>query len=209
MNKVNYKYLIFDFDGVIADSIGAVAKFEHQTVHNQLTLEEVLEKLKTNDESSNFLHPITDTVKIEHRKKFIIDASKYLLNQEIPLFLDFLKQIHEIKNTKLAIVTSNSRELVEHLLKDIEHNFEYILGAEDDYLKSDKIQFICNKWGIKIEDIIYFTDTQRDVYQLENYISKNQIYGCAWGWHGYERLAKVLPEKNILKNFADIHKIEF
>lgn len=95
------------------------------------------------------------------------------------------------------------------LLKDTLHNFEYILGAEEGYFKSDKIQFICRKWGVKIEDIIYFTDTQRDVYQLENYMSKNQIYGCAWGWHGYERLAKVLPETNILKNFTDIHKIDF
>lgn len=207
MNK-NTKYLIFDFDGVIADSINAIAKYEQKN-HPELTLDQVIAKLQKSDESNIFLDLDTDKEKIETRKQSIINAARYLTTIEIPLFHKFLSEIHKIQNTKLAIVTSNSKELVEHLLKNISHDFEFILGVQEGYLKSDKIKFICEKWEVKMDDIFYFTDTQRDVYQLEGHINKSKIYGCAWGWHGYDRLIKVLPKSNVLQKFTDIKDILF
>jgi phosphoglycolate phosphatase-like HAD superfamily hydrolase len=200
------KYLIFDFDGVLADSFKAISEYEHSK-STDMTLQEIQAKMLLSDESNKFMDPKEDQLKIEFRKGLMTEASNHLIKKEIPLFLDFLNEIKKIENTKLAIVTSNSSKFVKHLLGSVEHNFEYILGVEDEYLKSDKIKFICEKWGIDVSNIVYFTDTQRDVYQLENHMDKKKIYGCAWGWHGKERLLKVLPKENILERFEDIHNL--
>lgn len=44
------------------------------------------------------------------------------------------------------------------------------------------------------------------MYELENFLDKKKIIGCSWGYHGLEKLKEVLPEKQILKNFTDIHR---
>ncbi len=202
------KYLIFDFDGVLADSFQAISEYEYSKSDN-ITLQEIQAKMLLSDESNQFMNPEIDQLKIEFRKGLMTEAANHLIKKEIPLFLDFLEEINKIENTKLAIVTSNASKFVRYALGDIQHNFEYILGVEDDYLKSDKIKFICDNWGVDIGDIVYFTDTQRDVHQLENHMDKSKIYGCAWGWHGMERLMKVLPKENILEKFEDIHNLNF
>jgi leucyl-tRNA synthetase len=43
------------------------------------------------------------------------------------------------------------------------------------------------------------------VFELENSVGREHIIGCAWGWHGYDKLREVLPEKNILREFKDIN----
>lgn len=202
----NTKYLIFDFDGVLADSFQAISEYENLKSRHY-TLEQMQAIMIAGDESNKFFDPDKDQLKIAFRKGMLVEFAQHMKYKEIPLFLDFLDLIHKLENTKLAIVSSNSSELIKHLLGKVEHDFEYILGVEEDYLKSDKIKFICDKWGVTIDDIIYFTDTQRDVYQLENHMDKSKIYGCSWGWHGYERLAKVLPKENILVEFDDIKKL--
>lgn len=202
----NTKYLIFDFDGVLADSFFAVSQYENDKDRDR-TLAEIQAEMIVKDESNEFLDPDKDQLKIEHRKGRMAEFAQHMKYREIPLFLNFLDLIHKLENTKLAIVTSNSSDLVKHLLGKIEHDFEFILGTEEGYLKSDKIKFICNQWGVTIDDIIYFTDTQRDVYHLEHRMDKSKIYGCSWGWHGYERLAQVLPKENILVEFDDITRL--
>ncbi len=57
-----------------------------------------------------------------------------------------------------------------------------------------------------MKDVYYFTDTKADVYELESTLGKNKIIGCAWGFSGLDGLRDVLPEKQILRDFKDIHR---
>jgi len=202
----NTKYLIFDFDGVLADSFLATSEYENGK-NRELSLVQIQADLINEDKTRIILDPLKDHLKIEFRKGRMVEAAQHLKYKNIPLFIEFLDIIHNIENTKLAVVTGNSSELVKIVMSKVKHDFEFILGVEEDYLKSDKIKFICNKWGVTINDIIYFTDTQGDVFQLENHMDKSKIYGCSWGWHGYDRLLEVLPKENILIEFDDLSKI--
>lgn len=61
--------------------------------------------------------------------------------------------------------------------------------------------------GVEVGEIYYFTDTKTDVWELENYLDKSKIIGCAWGWQGFEKLSEVLPKEQILKEFKDVHRL--
>ncbi|MBP6858434.1 MAG: class I tRNA ligase family protein [Candidatus Pacebacteria bacterium] len=38
-------------------------------------------------------------------------------------------------------------------------------------------------------------------------MGRERMIGCAWGWHGYEKLNELLPEKMILREFKDVRKV--
>jgi hypothetical protein len=56
-------------------------------------------------------------------------------------------------------------------------------------------------------NIVYITDTLSDVIELEDYLGLDNIYGVSWGVHSADILSTKLPDKNILHNFTDLHKI--
>jgi hypothetical protein len=130
---------------------------------------------------------------------------KYLMEKEVKLFGEFIKEIKKYKKAKMAVVSSGSEIYVKPLLKKAGIKFTHVLAFEDHRSKEDKIEKICKDWNVGVKDVHYFTDTKADVYELENLLNKDRIIGCAWGYCGLESLREVLPDPQILKGFKDIH----
>ncbi len=199
------KYLIFDFDGVLGDTFEPRNKILQEM--NGKSREEVILAgdqyfTKSNHtRSANLSNEALDEMKV-----WMTTFGKLLHEHDYVLFTDFIKEIAKIKGTKLAIVSSGSIIYIKPKIKETGLNFTHILSFEDHHSKEEKVENICKDWNVSVKDIYFFTDSISDVVELENLLDRNKIYGCAWGYQGYDKLATVLDREHILKNFTDIHK---
>ena len=124
------------------------------------------------------------------------------------LFNGFFDELKLVSDKKVALVSTGA---VYVKAKPLPEGFNptHVLGYEDHHSKEEKIEHICKEWGISVKDIYYFTDSKADVYELENFLDREKIIGVAWGYCGYDKLRQLLPDKQILRTFSDIHKIIF
>jgi hypothetical protein len=92
-------------------------------------------------------------------------------------------------------------------LHKIDLPFEHIYGCETSLSKEHKVEMVCKNWKIELTKCKYFTDSKTDVIELLDILQLNQIIGCAWGWQGEKKLKEILPQDQILIEFADIKKV--
>ena len=199
------KYLIFDFDGVLADTwqstVQSVAEIDQTTL--EIATERILE---THQKPMSEDRPAQPNM--ADRISRILVLNKLVVEKGFELFVGFLKEIEAISNTRIAIVSSGSREhLIAPVLSKFNLKFDFVLGIEDHVSKVEKVKEISQKWKVDINDVYFFTDTVSDVVELEPILNKEKLIGCSWGWHGKQRLESVLNSEQILNNFSDIHRI--
>jgi len=200
------KYLIFDFDGVLADTL----ETRHRAVQeiDQLTREET--EQGADEYHSNSPHTrnhIISEVELQEWKTWMRKYGELQNEYGFELFYDFIDEIGKIKNANLAVVSSGSNVYIVPKLKTTKLFFTHILTFEDHHSKEEKVEQICKDWGITPKEAYFFTDTIGDIRELQNIMDKNKIYGCAWGYQGKEKLKEELDENHILYNFSDIQKI--
>jgi lysyl-tRNA synthetase, class II len=195
------KYLIFDFDGVLGDSLDFYNYYvesgeEGKNDIKNLGFKEGKELIKVSMSSDPRAKDITiDWIRL----------SQFVQDKEFPLFKEFLHEVLMLQNTKLSIVSSSPKSIIFNVLGSYAKCFDNILGWEDHTSKIEKVKTVCALWNVEPESVWYFTDTERDVVDLSPFMGKDRLIGCAWGFHGYEYLSTVLPKNQILQNYTDIH----
>jgi phosphoglycolate phosphatase-like HAD superfamily hydrolase len=201
------KYLIWDYDGVIGNTLLQYARAYKEAYSSDETLEQIIK--------NHFIEKHKTPKHLGFEKKDAVDHLQFLIDIGVHIrklgfqnFPEVVKEIREIKNSKMSIVSSASRETLQIGLSqdNIGAYFEHILGFEDGLSKTEKVQRICKDWGISIKDVNFITDTNSDVIELKPFLNPQKIYGCLWGWHG-EMLNEVLPSSQILKKPSDIQSI--
>ncbi|MEI6728776.1 MAG: HAD-IA family hydrolase [bacterium] len=197
------KFLIFDFDGVIGDTynqdIQALIKF-----HN-LTGDEAKAKC-IEDFSKPREAKILDEKELKNRQRFH-DLHASLTEEYGNLFEDFLLEILTIPNAKLAIVSNSEQEAIQLLLGDISKRFDFILPWTGQTHKKERIESICKDWDVSEQEVYYFTDTNNDILEVQEFLDPTKIIGCSWGFLGFDILKEVLPKRQILKKFSDFKKL--
>ncbi len=122
-------------------------------------------------------------------------------------FTAFLDELGKVPDSRFALVSSNGSKHVTNFISLTDIKFTHALSFVDGTSKEDKIEKITRDWDIGTNDFLYITDSLADVYELETFMPKKNIIGVAWGYCGYDVLAKELPPEQILKEFTDIHKV--
>lgn len=201
-------YIILDFDGVIADSSEAdlhasvklnlakdlTSAFERRThVHKQVN-HFTSENLDKNEHESF----------IKHVKEF----NDAMLEVNPKLFLDFVHELKNLSNAKLAIVSNGTKDYILKLLGTNSQLFTHILSYDDHHSKVERVKTILSDWKISKNQTYFITDTVRDILEMEMYLPKENLYGVAWGWHGKSILQEVLPNDQIFDSFKDIQKLQ-
>lgn len=204
IETTNIKYLIFDFDGVLGDTFEQTISF-YQDLNNTSYDSAREITIKNFEKSAYSKNTVLSDVQRQGKIKRRLDFSKHLDKVDFELFHEFIEEIRKLKNTKLAIVSSGSREYILPKIKDLDLDFTHILTFEDHHSKEEKIAQICKDWEVDQKEVYYFTDTKADVLELENFLDRTKIIGCSWGFHGFEKLLELLPKNQILRNFGDIH----
>jgi phosphoglycolate phosphatase-like HAD superfamily hydrolase len=202
-------HLIFDMDGVLADSwdecTDCLVELKHFSDTREGTYRRHAQYSGTRPDHARGQRFSRDDY--EARLTKIRKLGKCLLTKNVPLFGSFIEELKSISESKMAIVSANSGIYVNHIVKQIPLSFTHILSFDEGPSKEDKIENICKDWGIPVSKVIYVTDTLADVYELETIMPREHIIGCAWGYCGYAVLREELPKEQILREPQDFRKV--
>jgi hypothetical protein len=208
------KYLIFDFDGVIGDTLDVNAQAEKELFQPTKSIQELIKDEFIAQHQKPFhleLNEEETKLNINRRKL----AGEKIIELGFKCFPAVIEELLKIKNPKMAIVSGSSQNVIKFGINYANAGlaegftplyFDHIMGFEDGLSKVDRVIRICKDWNIDPHEIYFFTDTKTDVIELENTLDKDKIFGCAWGWHGYTRLKEVLPPDQILEEAFEIHR---
>jgi len=192
------KHIIFDFDGVIADTFDMNWALSQEHDGNA-TLEDFLAHHDGNVFETpriNFKPDRLDEFYAEYRKRL---GPSHLARAIAPL------QRLGSKYT-LHVVSSTSEHAIREVLEKVEviQFFSRIMGAETHLSKAHKFRILMEEERVTPENSVFITDTLGDVKEAHK-VGLRTI-GETFGFHDRERLQQGDPFK-IADSWEEIEKI--
>lgn len=190
------KLFLFDFDGVIVDSLEVYEK----------TVKDNLQKIKQPIVQSReeFLELFDDNF-YESLKKKGVDLDEFMKSAEDILaqvkikdmkpFPDVAPVIEELHKTHcLIVVSSNDYASIKEALEFFNYDgyFQDILGSDFMFSKKEKILYAAKKYNVALNDIYYIGDTTGDIKEGKQ--AGIKTVGITWGWHSKEKMAAAQPD---------------
>jgi glucose-1-phosphatase len=232
----NYKYLILNFDGVIANTKELSLQADKQIYGLDSKQTEIFQEIYfqkprnlMEDFYSELPFEIQKTIQKHTKGKTILEVRQErqklfidLLKKHPPeIFEGFLKELENLnksKDLKLAIICKDTKDYIIDILKDKlitfgdelpskKLHFDLILDNTDHQSTTAQIAQIAKFWQIEVEKCYYITANQTDVLELRAYLDEKKILAATWGFDKYETLKNLLPKKQVLKKFKEIHKV--
>ncbi len=198
----NAKLIIFDFDGTLADTLGALLR-----ITNRLAPEFGYPQIS--DEQLTNLKYLSswEIIKIS---KVALWKLPFLLKrveeefpgevQSVKLFPGVIELLTTLKSQgyRLGIVSSNAEANIRSLLKQnqIEHLFEFITGAST-FGKGKAIGKIIRRYNCPKSDAIYIGDEIRDIQAARSI--KIRVVAVGWGFNAPTALIDRQPDLLITK----------
>lgn len=190
------KLFLFDFDGVLADTLDVYEK----------TVTDCLEKIKqpfvrTREE---FLELFEDNFYKSLKNKGVdldvfMKAAEGILAQvkikDMRPFPDVAPVVEELhKKHCLIVVSSNDYASIKEALDYFNYDdyFRDILGSDFMYSKKEKILYAAEKYQTALTDIYYVGDTTGDIKEGKQ--AGIKTVGVTWGWHSKEKMASAEPD---------------
>jgi HAD superfamily hydrolase (TIGR01549 family) len=199
-------YLIFDFDGTLADSWDATLKSHAEMTGKSIeeTSKEMLEhRLVTPRYTKNRVYTDQETLELmEFRKNEYALKEKHVLS----LFDGFIEELKKLNNVKMAVVSTGFQPAIEKFCTASDLSFTHLIGFGPNFSKEIKMEEIAKDWDVDLSELYFITDTIRDVIEAKEFLDPKKIIGCSWGFHDKDRLLEVLPPNQIMENYTDIHK---
>ena len=197
MNAQNKKLVIFDFDGVLVDTLGIVYAINKE-IHQDLSIEEYKSFFEGN---INFAVRKDGTFKKFHPNFFDLYDSG---SREV-MVPDILKLILKelVENYILIIISSTHTESIKKILEreKIAEYFSEILGVDVEKSKIIKINSTLEKYKTLPKDVVFITDTLGDI--IEGLKCGVRSIAVTWGYHERETLKKGKPVA-IIDNPTDL-----
>jgi phosphoglycolate phosphatase len=190
------KLFLFDFDGVIVDSLAVYEK----------TVKDNLQKInhpivKSREE---FLELFDDNFYESLKKKGIdldvfMKAAEDILAQvkssDMKPFPDVAPVLEELhKSHCLIVVSSNDCASIKEALEHFKYDdfFQEILGSDFMFSKKEKILYAAKKYNVPLQDIYYIGDTTGDIKEGKQ--AGVKTVGVSWGWHSKGKMAAAGPD---------------
>lgn len=183
---------MFDFDGVIADSLddqcsACVETLRARGFEDLATRAQFLEFTEVNWFAAVAAAGVPQDVMEELEEAFSALPSPELFPEVAPV-IERLAEDHPV-----VVITSSRTSVVEGILaKHGVRGVVEVLGGEQEASKTRKIRAVRRRFGEALA-AWYVCDTVGDV--LEAREAGAGTVGVAWGWHGEERLRRVQPDR--------------
>lgn len=189
-------YLIFDFDGTIADTFNKAIEISGRlypelakniltdtTFIKEMHLREILKKYSI---SPIMLMRIAYNVKKElHKDIENLDV--------IPGIIDVLKKIKKNNNYEMSIISSNNRHnIIKFLNKNNINFFKHIYTTNNIFGKSAIIKQFIKKNNIPTAQTFYIGDESRDIEAAHK--SSIKSIAVTWGFNTEKLLLKEKPD---------------
>lgn len=187
------KIIIFDFDGVIADSLEiglqcTINTFKKLGLNQIKTKKDYLECFEGNFfekliEKGVPKEKIPEIIQ-EFNREYLPKTKNILFFIEAIRILETLSQKHN-----LFIVSATGTKTIKKMLKEKTKLFKDIIGGDKETSKVKRIESI--KKRFPNSEYFYIGDTQGDI--IEGKIAKVKTIAVGWGWHTIEQLKKTKP----------------
>src|SRR5512145_310382 len=190
------KLLLFDFDGVLVDSLDVYEKTVTdclQVIGQPLTRgrEEFLELFEGNFYES-LVQKGVDLDKFMKASVGILEKINYAEMKPFDAVRPVLREL--AKNHPMVVISSNDTPTIQEALRlyDFNNIFQDVLGSDFMLSKKDKILHIIKKYNITLHDIYYIGDTTGDIKEGKQ--AGVKTVGVTWGWHTKELMAASRPD---------------
>jgi phosphoglycolate phosphatase len=187
---------LFDFDGVLADSLDLYADAVARCLERIGTpivkgKEDYLSLFDGNFYESMAARGV-DLVAFAQAAKEILPAINYDAMRPFSGLIPILAALQ--KDHTLAVVSSNGSKTIRKMLVrfGFDPYFREIFGFDFLFSKKEKIDHALEKYGILREKAFYIGDTAGDI--LEARAAGIRSVAVTWGWHDRERLLAVHPD---------------
>lgn len=189
MNSENKKLVVFDFDGVIVNTLPFC--FILYKEHNpNLTWKEYQDFSR-----GNFLDSVKNAI---DKKSHIVPDNFYEKYQEKVDNMEVVDILSKTvvflsQNYPVSIVSSTPSKIIKDFLikKNLEGYFSDILGSDIHSDKTIKINSLLKKYNIFPENTVFIADSLGDI--LEGNKSGVNSIGVTWGIHDKKTLEKGNP----------------
>ncbi len=198
MNEKDYKVIIFDFDGTIADSRRTLVNIANELAdefgYDIVTEEEVIRLSNLSSHDVLLQSPIP-----LYKIPFLLRRVKKELNKHIIKLKPFLgiKEVLTSLQTQgfcIGIVTSNMRNNVLDFLEEnqLEQYFDFVYSANTLFGKDKIIRKLINQYQLPLEKTFYVGDETRDIEAAKK--SQIQMIAVTWGFNSAGVLARHQPD---------------
>lgn len=190
------KLLLFDFDGVLVDSITVYEKTVTdclKKIGQPLTRgrEEFLELFE-----GNFYESLKQKgVNMDKFTAASVDILSKVNYTDMKPFDAIRPVLRELaKNHPLIVISSNDSPTIKEALRlyDFDGIFNDILGSDFMLSKKDKILHVIRQYNVTLQDIYYIGDTTGDIKEGKQ--AGVQTVGVTWGWHSKELMTTSQPD---------------
>ncbi|HNZ11550.1 MAG: Phosphoglycolate phosphatase [Deltaproteobacteria bacterium ADurb.Bin151] len=188
--------LLFDFDGVLVDSIDVYEKTVTdclQQIGQPLTRgrEEFLELFEGNFYES-LVQKGVDMDKFTATSIDILARINYAEMKPFDAIRPVLRELK--KNHPLVVISSNDTPTIREALRLYDFNgiFDDILGSDFMLSKTEKILYVVQKYNVEPHNIYYIGDTTGDIKEGKQ--AGIKTVGVTWGWHSKVKMAGSNPD---------------
>lgn len=188
--------IIFDFDGVIVDSVGYLEKEIRKKLHDlgydfMESRDETLDLFEENIVVALIEHGLTPHHMCEvweHIQDVMKDADVKLC-EGVPTMLDKLRN-----RCDMAIISSNSTEVINSVMErvGIASFFFKVSGGDEAMGKAIRIKKTMEEVKGKPSRTFYVGDTVGDMHEAQE--AGVGSIAVTWGMHPYDRLAAASPD---------------
>ena len=190
------KLFLFDFDGVLADSLDLYAEAVARCLERigtpiVKTREDYLALFEGNFYESMAARGV-DLAAFAQAAMEIMPGIDYDAMRPFDGLIPVLDALQ--KDHLLAVISSNGFRTISRMLErfGFDPYFEEILGSDFLFSKKEKIDHALAKYGIPPERTFYIGDTTGDI--VEARAAGVRTVAVTWGWHNRERLAAAHPD---------------
>jgi phosphoglycolate phosphatase len=193
------KLFLFDFDGVLVDSLGLYEKsvnvcLERIGKPRIASREEFLDLFEENFYGAIAKRGV-DVDEFMLAFKAVTPTLDYSLARP---FSDLIPVLAELKKRHgLVIISSNSSFAIRLMLAKFGFDpyFDDVLGADFNFSKIEKILYAKGHYGTNGGHTFYVCDTAGDVREARE--AGVKTVAVTWGWHPRKRLQRARPDAMI------------
>jgi phosphoglycolate phosphatase len=187
---------LFDFDGVLADSLDLYAEAVARCLERigtpiVKTREDYLSLFDGNLYESMAARGV-NLADYSRAAKEIMPGIGYDAMKPFDGLIPVLVALS--RDNCLLVISSNGSKTIRKMLVRFGFDlyFEEILGADFLVSKKDKIDYALEKYGIPAQRTFYIGDTAGDIKEAR--AAGVRSVAVTWGWHSRERLLAAQPE---------------